>query len=243
MPRTTSPKACSFELHVGGARRYRPEMFKPVALAIALAALTPATAGAQTFTRSPGETAQKFAERALNLPADSAETDRDAHILETTWNGRTVVFVDYLVTTKTFDARQKETVEDTNRFLVALEDTGHGVFRKLDVTLGEEEGGIADIAAIGFANADKDLEKELVVILKWEQALHADYAGTEYEVRIFDNAAPSQSRLAYLQSVSKQFGGNICDCEYDDGAGRVRKQRARYKTVADVNKHLKELGF
>jgi hypothetical protein len=59
--------------------------------------------------------------------------------------------------------------------------------------VGEEDGGIADIAAIGFANADKNPAKELIVILKWNQQ-HAFELGTAYEVRIFDDARPGQSR-------------------------------------------------
>jgi len=217
-------------------------MIKTVLLLAIGAGLLPALASAQ-ITRKPGETAQIFAERALGLPANSGDSHADAHFLETDWNGKTVVFADYLVVRKGFDAKSKEPFDITNRVLVALEDTGRGEYRKLDVTVGEEDGGIADIAAIGFANADKDPAKELIVILKWVQSLHAFYEGTEYEVRIFDDAKLGQSGLAYLKPISASFGGPVCDCNYSEDNVHVRKTRARFKTIADVKRHLKQLGF
>jgi hypothetical protein len=153
------------------------------------------------------------------------------------------VFADYLVFRKEIQSKGRQPVDITNRLLVALEDNGGGQYRKLDVTVGEEDGGTADIAAIGFANADKDAAKELIVILKWEQLLHAFYEGTEYEIRIFDDAKPGQSSLTYLKPVSASFGGPVCDCDYSDDNHHVRKTRARFKTIADVKKHLQELGF
>ena len=175
-------------------------------------------ARAQDVTRSPTETDEAFARRALHL-SDSAEM----HVVSAAWNGTPTLFVDYV---------------DNNeeRPLFALQREPAGAYRKLTVTLGEQEGGTPDIEAIGFANADKDPAKELIVILGWNQQ-HADVSGTLYEVRIFDDLKPGRTSLTQLK-ISDHFGSE-CDCDWKDGTHK----RFRYKTIAAVKAELERMGY
>jgi hypothetical protein len=170
--------------------------------------------------RNPGESDLAFAGRTLNLPADS-----DTHVTATAWNGVPTLFVDY----KTQEA-------DPQRPLVALQPLPSGAYRTIQVTMGEQEGGTPDIAALGFARAEKTPGQDLIVILSWEQE-HYDVDGTLYEVRIFREPAPGQTTLTPLK-VSDHFGTE-CDCNWRDG----RRKRFRYKTIAAVKAELKRMGF
>jgi hypothetical protein len=177
-------------------------------------------ARAQDFSRKAGESHLAFAKRVLNL-SDGA----DAHVTTAVWNSVPTLFVDY----ETPD-------EDGERLLLALRETPAGRFGKINVTTGEQEGGVPDIAAVGFANADHDAAKELIVILAWPQR-HYDTNGTLYEVRIFDDPRPGQTALTLLK-VSDKFGVG-CDCASHDG----KSTTFRFKTVAAVKAELKRLGY
>ncbi|MDR6531087.1 hypothetical protein J2800_001829 [Caulobacter rhizosphaerae] len=179
-----------------------------------------AGARAQTLDRAPGESDLAFATRALDLPKDA-----EPHTTPAAWNGVPTLFVDY----KTSDA-------DPERPLVALQRQAAGGYRTIQVTLGEQEGGTPDILAIGFANADRDPERELIVILAWPQ-VHYDFSGTLYEVRLFDAPKPGQTELTLLP-VSGKFGTG-CECGRRDGPD----EHYRFTTVAAVKAELKRLGY
>jgi hypothetical protein len=175
---------------------------------------------AQDFSRGAGETDLGFATRVLHLSDDS-----DAHVTTAVWNGVSTLFVDY-----------QTPGENGERPLLALRKTPAGLFSKIDITTGEQEGGVPDIAAIGFANADHDAARELIVILAWAQH-HYDAEGALYEVRIFDDPRPGQTALTLLK-VSDKFGFG-CDCASRDG----KSATFRFKTIAAVKAELKRLGY
>jgi hypothetical protein len=165
-----------------------------------------AGARAQTLDRAPGESDLAFATRALRLPKDA-----DPHTTLATWNGAPTLFVDYT----TAEA-------EPERPLVALQR--------------RPKGGTPDILAIGFANADRDADRELIVILAWSQ-VHYDFSVTLYEVRLFDAPKPGQAQLTLLP-VSGKFGVG-CECGRRDGPD----EHYRFKTVAAVKAELKRLGY
>ena len=183
-----------------------------------------ATAVAQAqpvlLQRQANEDDQAFAHRALALPA-TTEVD----VTSAVWNGEETLFVDYLT-----DEEYPE------RPLLALRRLPSGGYANLTVTRGEQEGGEPSVAAIGFANADRDSAKELIVILTW-WVKHYDVEGEFYEVRIFDDAKAGQSALSPL-TVSRRFDG-VCDCTWRDGSSK----RAPFKTIASVKRELTRLGF
>lgn len=184
------------------------------------ASLLSGTAQAQPLVRGPGEPAARFAERVLGLARDPYER----HVIESAWNGHPSIFADFL--------RGEE------RELVALQQGPGGRYRRLHVTTGEEEGGRASVAAIGFANADRDARRELIVILTW-QVHHYDVGGTFYEVRILDDPAPGRDALVRLPAAERLFAAGGCDCDRRDGT----RERYRFKTIALVRRALRRAGF
>jgi hypothetical protein len=176
-------------------------------------------ATAAGLMRAPNESAAAFATRALSIPGDA-----DMHVTATDWNGRSTLFVDY--------------VSGNDRDVVALEKAADWSYRKIDVTTGEEEGGTATVAAIGFVPSKKDNTQKLIVLLSWP-VQHADVNGTLYEVRIFDAASPGQSKLTYLAAPSHHFDADACDCDRDDG----KPTHYRFKTIAAIKQELRKIGF
>src|SRR5262249_27902476 len=146
---------------------------------------------AQLFDLRPSESLEKFAARVTGAEDDIKLTQAD-------WNGRSLIFVEY-ATSKPVRGGEEVEISDEDRILVALEKIADHKYRKADVTVGEEEGGTAQINAIAFANADKDPARELIVLLSWP-VKHYDLEGTLYEVRIFDDLGPGRSeKLTYLE--------------------------------------------
>lgn len=179
-------------------------------------------AHAGDFARAAAESDKAFAARVLHLPPGNA-----FNVTAAAWNGAPTLFVDYET------GREEDSAE---RPLVALQRQTSGAYRLLHVTTGETEGGRPDIAAIGFANADRDPAKELIVILAWSNE-HLDVSGTLYEVRIIDDPHPGQTSLSTLK-LSNHFGVE-CDCSWSDGSSK----RYRFKTIAAVKAELKKLGY
>lgn len=191
-----------------------------------LALLATASAPAPEWRLEPGETPVHFAARVLGQP------EGEVKVVDAPWNGQRTLFADYQRT-----EREKD-YNVTYREVVALVQQPDGSWRRVAVTTGEEEGGEAEIAAIGFANADRDADRELVVILKWPQQ-HYDYSGAFYEVRLFDTPAPGNPALTYLAAASKRFGGVDCECSSREGGD----QHYRFQTIAAVKQELKRLGY
>ncbi|MEN3749902.1 hypothetical protein TPR58_22205 [Sphingomonas sp. HF-S3] len=198
------------------------------ALLLALTALLPAPAAAQpALRRAADEPATAFAARVLGQPEDELQ------VVETVWNGTPAVFADHLVRQITDKGYKIET-----RRIVLLSRSADGSWRRIAVTDAEEEGGTAEVAAIGFANADRDADRELIVLLKWPQ-VHYDYGGAFYEVRLFDTPRPGQAALTYLAGPSRIFGGIGCECSRRDGSATT----FRFKTIALIKRELTRRGY
>jgi hypothetical protein len=172
--------------------------------------------------------------QALSLDPDN--DDSDVHVVEANWNGRPLLFIDYL---KDDGGDLRDGERHRDRRLVAMEETPGGTYRKIDITTGEEEGAFADIVAIGFANADNDTAQELIVLLGWQQQ-HATVYGTLYEVRIYDDlGSSSHSKPRYMKTISEHFDARSCDCSWDDG----RSNRYPFKTITAIKRELKTLAI
>lgn len=190
---------------------------------LALWAFAMARAQAQEIKRGPSEDNEQFAGRALHLSADP-----DMHVRAAIWNTHLTLFVDY---------KTPGGDDYSERPLVALQQQTSGAYQAINVTVGEQEGGTPDVAAIGFANADKHRDKELIVIFSWPQVLHYDFSGTIYEVRIFHMPIHGETTLVPMK-ISDHFGSE-CDCDWRDGT----RKRFRFKTIAAVKVELKRMGF
>jgi hypothetical protein len=189
--------------------------------ALVLAALC-APASAQSFQAKPGESPKAFEERAAGVPSDD-----DVNILPAKWNSRSYLFVDFPVSRK----------DEDDRDLVALAQMPDGSLRRLFVTTGEEEGGQASIAAIGFGAPPGASSDDLIVLLSWP-VQHADVDGTLYEVRLFaDPGAATPIRLTSLDALAKHFDHDNCDC--DRGTGKA--EHFPFKTMSAIKAELKKL--
>jgi hypothetical protein len=113
---------------------------------------------------------------------------------------------------------------------------GQNKYRDISLQLIEEDGGLPEILAVFFANADKDKAEELVVLCKVPQQ-HYDYNGAFYNTYIFDNPGTG-SQLTYLKKLSANFDG--CDCSFRDGR---KPEMAKYKTAKEIKTKLKQMGF
>lgn len=193
---------------------------KSLAVFALAAGLPSGTGTAQPLVRDSGEPVARFAERVLGLERNADEL----HAIESAWNGRPTIFVDF--------PRGEE------RELVALQQGPGGRYRRLHVTTGGWEGGRASVAAIGFANADRDAPRELIVILTW-QIRHYDVGGTLYEVRILDDPAPGRDALVRLPAAERLFTAGGCDCDRRDGT----RERFRFKTIFLVRRALRRAGY
>ncbi|MCI4589622.1 hypothetical protein MOK15_05900 [Sphingobium sp. BYY-5] len=164
--------------------------------------------------------AAQRAARRLGLPVEAV------HTTPATWNGRAVVFADYLTGKEGEEERQ----------LVMLSGSMNNA--PVSVTVGEQEGGVPEVAAIGFANADSDAAKELIVILTWE-IRHYDVSGTLYDVRILDDWKDGQNALVPVKAAEQLFERYDCDCGWRDGSSET----AEVKTITAVKQVLKRAGY
>ena len=167
---------------------------------------------------------------ALNLATAKSllgVVDDDAHTTKASWNGRQVVFVDYVTGEG----------DDVVRHLGAIQEVAPGQLQPIRVTEAGVDPTVAEVTAIGFSNADRDAAKELVVILNWPIQIY-DVGGNFYEVRVFDDAKLGQQKLVELEKLSKHFGTE-CDCQWRDG----KVKHFRFKTVAAVRRELRRLGY
>ncbi|MBC7846497.1 MAG: hypothetical protein H7Y10_08405 [Flavobacterium sp.] len=97
------------------------------------------------------------------------------------------------------------------------------------------DGGDPEIISVFFANADKDKNKELIVLSKIDQR-HYDYGGAFYETYIFDYSK-AKNEFKYLDKLSELFWG--CECGWREG----RKEKAKYKTASEIKAKLKKMGY
>jgi hypothetical protein len=173
----------------------------------------------------PSASAPMASEAAKLVGADRINT----HTLETVWNGKRTVFVDY------------PTVGDEagdNFLQMYAVQASDGPLVPIKVAEVGPEGGDPELAAIGFANADRDPAKELIVILEWSQK-HYDYGGSFLEVWLFDDPKPGQPALAKLTRLSEHFGLG-CECSFRDGS---KAKHYRFGTIANVKRELRKLGY
>jgi hypothetical protein len=192
------------------------------AMALVLAGASSAAWG-QSLDRRPGETDLAFATRALKLGDGAAP-----HLLTASWNGVPTLFVDYETNHGDPDGAERP--------LVAIQPQPPGGYRVIQVTLGEQEGGVPDIVGLGFARGTREPAKDLIVILAWPQ-MHYDFEGPLYEVRLFASPKPGETALHPVK-ISGRFGAG-CDCSWRTGASK----HYRFKTIAAVKAELHRLGY
>jgi hypothetical protein len=93
------------------------------------------------------------------------------------------------------------------------------------------------VAALGFANADRDPADELIVLIRIDQR-HYDYGGYFVEVQIIDDLKPGMIQAKPLPQLSAHFGMG-CVCSFRDG----RQETYRFDSIAAIKRELKRMGY
>jgi hypothetical protein len=152
---------------------------------------------------------------------------KEPNTLVTKWNRVPTIFVDYTDTSEDLDIQVLKAVSlDTQQRLVAH-----------DITIAYPNGGPPQIAAIGFANADRDPADELIVLIRIDQK-HYDYSGHFVEIQIIDDVTPNKAQADLLPKLSEHFGLG-CVCSFRDG----RRESYKFDSIAAIKRELKRLGY
>lgn len=181
-------------------------------------------------------------------------TDADATATLTVWNGQPTVFVNYVIDKSklseldpvAWDEPPSEHVDASTgerdkavRRLVAVQGGPDGKLHPTVVTDIRSDARFAGFAGIGFANADRDRrDRELIVLVQWDQQEGVG-GGQEYQVRLFKGPASSKPFLAVLEKMSDHFGVQYEGRTFDYG----ERVHAKFKTIRDVQRELKRLGY
>ncbi|UPT69330.1 MAG: hypothetical protein M0D53_08830 [Flavobacterium sp. JAD_PAG50586_2] len=104
----------------------------------------------------------------------------------------------------------------------------------------EDDNVDTEIRSVFFANADKDAEKELIIISTVTHRLQYLYDGTEYSTLVFDNFEVNKTplELDILYEISEKLSGGFEG--YVDAEGN---KKAKIKNAEEVKKKLKKLGY
>lgn len=185
----------------------------------------------QSFERNPGESVDSFIAR---IKPDSSEM---AHaVLETTELGTKEKIIIAFFRKTVHEVKQMDTYVDHSSYQYIIGHlyipTGKNLYQQILIDTTYPEGGAPEIISVFFANADKDKNKELVILCKYEQR-HYDVSGAIYETFIYDFV---DGDTQYLE-ISKKF--DAYDLWFRDG----KREKAKYKTAADVKAALKRMGY
>jgi hypothetical protein len=188
----------------------------------------------QSVLRQENETAEMLANRLKPESTEIAHTVIESRQLD---GSKNVIVAFYKKTI--YEVRQMKTYIDRTQHDIILGymfiPTSNKNYEKIFIDTIPPDGGDPEIISIFFANADKDKNKELIVLCSYEQR-HYDYDGDLYETYIFDYHK-DKMQFKYLSELSETFFG--CDCGWRNG----QIETAKYKTAKDVKTKLKKLGF
>jgi hypothetical protein len=188
----------------------------------------------QVIIRHDNESAEIFAERLQPDSTEIAHTVIETTLLDTT---KKIIIAFYKKTI--YESQQMATYVDHTQYDIIIgfayiPTTNNNYTRVLIDTI-ESDGGAPEIISVFFANADKDKNKELIVLCKYGQS-HYDYGGNFYGTHIY-SYSKDKNKFKYLDKLSEKFGG--CDCGFRNGKVLI----AKYKTAEDVKASLKKMGF
>jgi hypothetical protein len=188
-------------------------------------------ARAETYERLNGESAEAFVRR-----VGPAESELAHPVIETdVWRRDGTVIVAFYRHRMVLESGEGS-YDVVSGYAFIPEPAGR--YRRILVGHMEPEGGDPEIRSVFFANADKGREKELAVIVAWDQH-HYDVDGTLYGTFIY--AGPGDidaGSFVYLEEISRKVSG-ACECGWRDGRHAISK----FKTAAEVKARLRKLGY
>lgn len=113
-------------------------------------------------------------------------------------------------------------------------------YRKVLIDTIFHEGGEPHIENVLFANADKDKERELIVMTSWPQNhREAGLDGTLYGTYIFDNPRTDtqEYQLSFFKELSEKLEGGF------EGVRNKETVKAEYKSAAQIRGALRKMGY
>lgn len=207
----------------------------PYALICFLLIVVAMPARSQTLSRQPGETAEAFVKRAFTieeLPHPVIETGE--------WDSTKKVIIFF----------KNEDVDNVTGYLLTPVAENKYSTTLIDTFYQQAAQLLPTIETVFFANADKDSAREIVIITKaqshspryWDEQFYGYY----YNTFVYDNPATVKpvKRLLYFKSISEHLSGDEEGKTFDKKTGKViKKETAKYKTVASIRQALKDMGY
>ena len=189
----------------------------------------------QSLKRNIGESAEKFAERILTTK-NSIITGK---VIETKWNSETAIFA--FVAVEEIQKNESEQYVEINVEGYVFIPISENLYRKVLIDSYGEEGAVAEIESVFFSNADKDNQKELIILCSWDQNRHAEpISGKLLQVWVYDNVVLNKipEKLKSLNDLERLFAG-----EFDGTNDAGETSKAKYTNAAKIKQRLKQLGF
>lgn len=183
--------------------------------------------------RNEAETTEQFAERL------KPENSKISHkVISAQWNSLPVIIAFY---DQTYKLSKNQDPDQTNyhRIIATLfVENQKNNYNKVIINTFDTDGGSPKIETILFANADKDVSKELITIVSWELSSQ-EVSGTIYKTFIYDDLLKNKSdKPVFLKEISTKLDGG-CECSFSDG----RNKKAKLKTAKDIKVELLKLGY
>lgn len=179
------------------------------------------------------ETAEQIAERFKPKNSEIVHSVMQQNI----WGNRNVIIAfyetRYIDSVSTSEKYERQYIEG---YLYTLKNKD---YNKILIYKFEDDNVDTEIQSVFFANADKDEQKELIIISTVSHRLQYLYNGTEYSTSVFDDFNPERIpvQLEFLEISEKLSGGFE---GYSDADGN---KKSKIKTAGDVRKKLKRLGY
>jgi len=187
----------------------------------------------QVVSQKDNETAEQFVSRMM--PANSVLTHK---VLTTKWNNTPVILAFY---EQGYKLSEQDNPSQQGYFRVIATifiQTESKSYRKILIDTLDNEGSKPVIESVFFANADKDDNKELIILASWEQR-HHDVNGTLYSTFVYDDLLTDpQMKLILNKNISEKLSGG-CECEWSDGTSK----KAKFKNASDIKTELQRLGY
>jgi len=179
------------------------------------------------FNKTPTEIAESLKPKNSKIVHQVIQTN--------IWNIKNVIIAFY--ETRYVDPEDKYKHENQYVEAYLLIPDANEKYRKVLIDKFQDDNVDTNIESVFFANADKDAEKELIILSTVEHRLQYLYEGIEYSVSIYDNFSerniPQEMKTLNLPIVGG-FDG------YTEADG---KSKAKYRNAEDVKKKLKKLGY
>lgn len=190
-------------------------------------------AEAYTIERNPNETKEQFIERTKIHNSTVA-----GKIIDAEWNNSQVLTVFFLQMNDNNKLDKKNNDCDERLIVCIYVQKSPNYYNSYFIDTISCEGDSPMLKDAFFANADGDLDKELVLIIAWNQK-HYDFSGVLYGSFVYDYYQENGNyRFSDLKDIADKISGG-CECVWKDGS----ENKSLFKTANEIKEQLNKLGF